>query len=152
MVARNEGRILQLGSEVSKIPTPLLAVYAATKAFVLSFTEALRNELSDTDVTMTLLMPGATDTDFFSKADAEDSKVYSEMKLEDPGSVAEDAIEGLLAGDRRVVGKNAKMNVTKATLMPDSKNAADIRKQMEPSEKPHSETRQEPEHAPSKRQ
>src|SRR5215216_5111972 len=68
MLARNEGKILQLGSEVSKTPMPLMAVYAATKTFVLSFTEALINELKDTGVNMTLLMPGATDTDFFDKA------------------------------------------------------------------------------------
>jgi short-subunit dehydrogenase len=151
MVSRNEGKILQLGSEVSKSPTPLMAVYAATKAFVLSFTEALVNELKDTNVTMTLLMPGATDTDFFDKADAEDTVVYREMKLEEPESVAKDAWEALLKGERRIIAMNAKKNVAMANMSPDNVVAKKMRKTMEDSEKTD-DVRTEPTHKQSKDQ
>jgi short-subunit dehydrogenase len=149
MVRRNEGKILQLGSEVSKVPAPMMAVYGATKAFVLSFTEALVNELKDTKVSMTLLMPGATDTDFFDKANMEDTKTYRENKLESPESVAADAFEALMEGERRVVASNAKMNVAMAAVTPDNVNAKKMAKAMEPSEKDPKETRHQPEHIPS---
>jgi len=110
MIQRNEGRILQVGSEVSKAPAPLLSVYAASKAFHLSFTEALINEVKDTNVTLTLLMPGATDTDFFRKAEAEDTVNYREKELGSPEEVATDAFDALMKGERRVVS-GAKMHV-----------------------------------------
>src|SRR4051812_5667264 len=81
MVNRNEGKILQLGSEAGTTPMPLLSVYAATKAFVLSFSAALVNELRDTNITITALLPGATDTDFFHKAGQEDTVTYREATL-----------------------------------------------------------------------
>lgn len=149
MVNRDEGKILQVGSEVSKMPMPLMAVYAATKSFVLSFTEALVNELEDTNVTMTLLMPGATDTDFFDKAGAEDTKVYREGKLESPETVAAAAYDALVKGSRRVIAANAKKNVAMAAVMPDNINAKNMRKQMEPSEKSPDGTRHDPVHPPS---
>ncbi len=136
MVKRNSGRILQLGSEVSKSPAPLLNVYAATKAFVLSFSEALINELKDTDVTVTVLMPGATDTDFFHRAGAEHTVNYREKDLADPVDVANAGFEALMAGERRViVGAGAKSHVAMATVMPDNISAANLRKSLEPSEK-----------------
>jgi short-subunit dehydrogenase len=150
MVERDQGRILQLGSEVSKSPTPLMAVYAATKAFVLSFTEALINELEDTNVSMTLLMPGATDTDFFDKAGAENTKVYRESKLESPADVAADAYEALMKGERRIIGSRGKMNVAMATVTPDNVNASKLRKSMEPSQKDDDEVRHEPAHKQSR--
>jgi len=151
MIARNEGRILEVGSEVSKMPMPLMGVYGATKAFVLSLTEAIVNELKDTEVTMTLLMPGATDTDFFDKADAERTKVYQEKELESPEDVAKAGFEGLLEGKRRVIASNAKLNVAMASVTPDNLNAQNLRKQMEPAEK-NKKGRSEPEHEPSRRQ
>jgi short-subunit dehydrogenase len=150
MVKRNEGRILQLGSEVSKVPSPKLGVYAATKAFVLSFSEAVINELKDTNVTMTVLMPGATDTDFFHKANMEQTKTYREGKLESPVDVATDAYEAMMKGERRVVAKNAKMNVAMAAVTPDHKNADKMAKEMEPSEKPANETRHNADHEQSR--
>src|SRR5690606_18877244 len=71
MVARHEGKVLQLASAVSLVPGPLFAVYAASKEYVYSLSYALINELKDTNVTLTALLPGATDTDFFHKANAE---------------------------------------------------------------------------------
>jgi short-subunit dehydrogenase len=67
MVARNKGKILQLASIASETPGPYQAVYHATKAYVLSLTEALINEVKDTEVTITALQPGVTDTDFFNR-------------------------------------------------------------------------------------
>src|SRR5690606_10433428 len=90
MVPRNEEKILNLGSIASEAPHPLQAVYGGTKAFVLSFSEALFNELKDTNVTVTVLQPGATETDFFNKAGAENAKIVREGKLGDPAKVARD--------------------------------------------------------------
>src|SRR5215212_6010875 len=102
MVARNEGKILQLASIASQLPGPWQAVYHATKAYVLSFTEALVNELKDSAVSMTALQPGATDTDFFNKADMQNSKIL-DTKLSDPVKVAKDGYEALMNGDDKVV-------------------------------------------------
>lgn len=148
MLARNEGKILQLGSEVSKLPMPLMATYAASKAFVLSFSEALINELKDTNVTMTVLMPGATDTDFFDKAGMEHTKVYKESKFDSPIKVAQLGFEALMNGERRVIGPAAKLNLAMASVTPDDKLADQLRKQMEPSLKTNG-VRTKPGHQPS---
>ncbi|MBA3649687.1 MAG: SDR family oxidoreductase [Chitinophagales bacterium] len=103
MVERNEGKILQLGSVVSTMPAPMMAVYGATKAFVLSFSEALINELKGTNVTLTALLPGASDTDFFHKAHAEDTVTYREEKLSKPADVARDGYEALMKGESKIV-------------------------------------------------
>jgi len=75
MHARNDGKILFTSSIAAEGPAPFEAVYAASKAFVQSFAEALRNELKETNVVVTALQPGATDTDFFARADMLDTKV-----------------------------------------------------------------------------
>src|SRR5688572_26243343 len=75
MVARNEGKILQVASIASELPGPYQAVYHATKAYVLHLTEALISELKDTNITLTSLQPGATDTDFFNKAEMLNSRI-----------------------------------------------------------------------------
>ena len=75
MMERNEGRILFTASIAAEVPGPFEAVYAASKAFVLSFAEALRNELKDTHITVTALQPGATETNFFHRAGMDDTKV-----------------------------------------------------------------------------
>ncbi|QIP15896.1 SDR family oxidoreductase [Spirosoma aureum] len=101
MLARNEGKILNLASLLSITPTPLMAVYAGTKAYVYNFTQSLVNELKDTNVTITALLPNATDTDFFHKAGAENTKVTDEVQ--DPVMVAKDGYEALMAGKAKVV-------------------------------------------------
>ena len=132
MLERNEGRILQLASVVSVYPAPLLAIYAATKAFVLSFTEALANELKDTNVTVTALMPGATETDFFNKADAENTKEFQESSLATPADVAKDGYDALMKGEVKVIsGLRNKVQATMSNIMPDSALAAQMRKKME---------------------
>jgi short-subunit dehydrogenase len=81
MVERGKGRILFTSSIVSQMPSPFQAVYAASKAFVHSFSEAIRNELKDTGVTVTALMPGATETNFFHRAGLDDTKVGADKRM-----------------------------------------------------------------------
>lgn len=151
MVARNEGKILQLASSISKVPSPYMSVYAATKAFVLSFAEALAREIEDTDVTITALQPGATDTDFFHKAKAEHSVTYKESSMYDPAIVARAGYEGLKSGDLTVMpGAMNKLQGAMNTLLPDSAVTASMEMQMKPSTK--SDGRTQTGHAPSLRE
>jgi short-subunit dehydrogenase len=151
MVKRNEGKILQLGSEAGTTPVPLLATYAATKAFVISFSVALADELRDTDITVTVLLPGATDTDFFHKAHQENTVTYREKELLSPEEVARDGYDALMNGETKIIsGGKTKMHVFMADMLGDKASAANMRKQMEPSQK--QEGRKEPFHAASKRE
>lgn len=137
MVARNDGKILQVASLLGKYPTPLMSVYAATKSFVITFTEGLIQELKGTNVTLTALLPGASDTDFFHKAGGEDSKTYKEDKLSDPAEVAKDGFEALMSGESRIVsGAKNKMYAAMTTVMPDSALASTMHEKMKPSEEP----------------
>ncbi|WPP50325.1 SDR family NAD(P)-dependent oxidoreductase [Catalinimonas niigatensis] len=132
MVSRNDGKILQLGSTVAFMPVPKMAVYAASKAFVLSFTEALQHELKDTNVTVTVLCPGAGDTEFFERADAEDTRIVQDTTLSDPAKVARDGYEALMSGDRRVVsGAKNKIQAFMSNFVPDSFLAVGMSKMME---------------------
>lgn len=134
MLARNGGKILQVASIASETPGPYQAVYHATKAYVLSLTEALISEVKDTGVTLTALQPGATDTDFFAKADMLDSKaVQDKSKLSDPADVAKDGYEALMRGDDKVVsGFKNKVQMTLANVTPDTVLAEQVKKQQEP--------------------
>jgi short-subunit dehydrogenase len=136
MVARGEGKILNLGSVAGKLPGPWQAVYHATKAFVLSFTTAVREEVKGTGVTLTALMPGVTDTDFFNKAGMNDSKAVQDKEaMADPADVAKDGYEALMAGEDRVIsGFKNKVQVDMANLMPDSNVAHTMYKQQQPVE------------------
>lgn len=131
MLQRNEGRILQLASVASFSPNPLLSVYAASKAFVLSFTDALINEIQDTKVTMTALAPDATDTGFFTNANAENT-VAGKGKKDAPEDVAKAGYEALMKGEHRLVyGISAKVQVAAGNVMPDELLAKQSRKQFE---------------------
>jgi len=103
MVQRRHGRVLNVASVAGFEPGPRLAVYHATKAFVLSLNESLATELEDTSVTMTALCPGPTDTDFFPKAQMLDTRAFQQSNLMAPQEVAEAGYKGLMAGDRIVV-------------------------------------------------
>src|SRR4051812_3996931 len=103
MVAAGEGRLLVTSSVAAVAPGPYQATYSASKAFVHSFAEGIREELKDTGVTVTSLMPGPTDTEFFSRADMEDTKIGQMEDKDDPRDVARDAVDGLLAGRASVV-------------------------------------------------
>jgi short-subunit dehydrogenase len=133
MVERRSGKILQLASIASYQPTPLLAVYAATKAFVLSFTDAITNEIQDTGVTITSLIPGPTDTDFFRKAHAENTKAAHDNP-EDPYVVAQVGYEALMKGEHHATAPGVKSQILMSTLMPNERVAAKAKKTMEPDE------------------
>jgi short-subunit dehydrogenase len=103
MIARGSGRILNTASIAGFEPGPLLAVYHATKAFVLSWSEALATELDATPIKVTTLCPGPTDTDFFPKADMENTRGFQQANLMAPQDVAEEGYKALMAGDRLIV-------------------------------------------------
>ena len=132
MIARDEGRILQLSSTAAKSPQPLMAVYGATKAFVYSFSEALINELKGTNVSMTVLLPGPSDTDFFHKAHAEDSNVYKKGKLSNPKDVARDGYKALMKGKGKIVsGLKNKVQVAVSNVLPHNAVTAGSRNLMD---------------------
>jgi short-subunit dehydrogenase len=133
MVARGSGRILFTASIASVMPAPFMAVYGATKAFVLSFSDALRSELEATGVTVTALMPGPTDTNFFERAHALDTKVGADDK-DDPAQVARQGFEALMKGKDHVLGGSIKSRTmgAMAEIMPEAMKARQHRKMAEP--------------------
>jgi short-subunit dehydrogenase len=133
MAVRNEGRVLFTSSIAADMPAPFEAVYGASKAFVQSFAEAIRNELEDTNITVTSLQPGATDTNFFRRAEMEDTKVGAGKK-DDPATVALQGFEALMKGKDHVVAGAAKNKVqdTIAKLAPEKTTAQMHRKLSEP--------------------
>jgi uncharacterized protein len=133
MVEQNEGRILFTSSIASTMPGPFQAVYNASKSFIQSFALALRNELKETDVTVTSLMPGPTDTEFFERAGMEDTRVGSGSK-DDPEEVARDGFQALMAGEERVVSASlsTKAQGHGSRLMPDKVKAEMHRRMAEP--------------------
>jgi short-subunit dehydrogenase len=133
MVARRAGRVLFTSSIASMMPGTYQAVYNASKSFVQSFAQALRNELKDTGVTVTALMPGPTDTDFFHRAEMDDTKVGAGAK-DDPAVVAEQGFEALMRGDEKVLGGSLKTRAqaTASKVLPDSVKARMHRSMAEP--------------------
>jgi short-subunit dehydrogenase len=133
MVARDEGRILFVSSIASTMPGSFQAVYNASKSFVQSFALALREELKDTEVTVTSLMPGPTDTEFFERADMLDTKVGAGDK-DDPADVARKGFEALMAGEERVVAASlsTKLQGRGSRFLPDRAKAAMHRRMAEP--------------------
>lgn len=132
MRAQGRGRILVTGSIAGFMPGSFQAVYNTTKAFVDSFTAALRNEMKDTGVTVTCLMPGATDTDFFARADMLDTKVGTEAKME-PDEVARIGFNAMQDGEADVVaGMKNKLQVMMSKVLPSQVMAEQHRKQAEP--------------------
>ena len=137
MVAKGDGKILNLSSLASRTPGPWQAVYHGTKAFVQSFTEAVREEVKESGVTITALLPGVTDTDFFHKAHMEASKiVQDEDKMSDPADVARDGYEALMKGEDMVIsGARNKVQAAVSAVTPDSRLAAKQKKGQAPVEK-----------------
>jgi short-subunit dehydrogenase len=132
MRQRGEGRILITGSIAGFMPGTFQAVYNGTKAFIDSFSFALRNELKDANVTVTCLMPGATETDFFERADMLDTKVGQQEK-DSPAKVARDGFDAMLAGEGDVVsGWKNKLQTTLAAVTPAGVLAEQHRKMAEP--------------------
>lgn len=126
------GRILITGSIAGAMPAPFHAVYHATKAFIDNFSSALRNELEDTGVSVTCLMPGATDTNFFARAGLEDAAIVDQA-TDDPADVAQTGWDAMIRGDDHVVhGVKNKLQVAFANVAPASVVASQNRKQNEP--------------------
>jgi short-subunit dehydrogenase len=132
MRARGRGRVLITGSIAGVIPGSFHAVYNASKAFIDSFAQALRNELKETDVTVTCLMPGVTDTAFFERAGLMDTKVGQGEK-DDPADVAKIGFDAMQKGESQVIaGLKNKLQVAAAHVVPAEMMAEQHRKQTEP--------------------
>ncbi len=133
MAARDEGRLLVTSSIASTQPGSFQSVYNASKSFLQSFAQALQNELKDTGVTITSLMPGPTETDFFHRADMDDTRVGT-MSKDDPAQVARQGLDALFAGKEKIVAGSA---MTKAQglagkVLPDKLKAEAHRRMAEP--------------------
>jgi short-subunit dehydrogenase len=103
MLPRGSGKLLFTSSIAATMPDPFEAVYGGTKVFLRWFGEALRNELKDSGISVTVLMPGVTDTNFFNRAEMLDTKAGASEHKDDPADVAQAAIRALLAGDDKIV-------------------------------------------------
>jgi short-subunit dehydrogenase len=134
MVERGNGKVLFTSSIASTMPGTYQAVYNASKSFVQSFALALRAELKDTGVTITSLMPGPTETEFFERADMMDTKIGASDSKDDPADVARDGFEALMAGKERVVSHSlsTKAQGHGSRLMPDRVKAKLHEKMAEP--------------------
>ena len=132
MHALGRGKILNVGSIAGEVPGPYHSVYHATKAFINSWSEALRSEVKDKGITVTVLLPGATDTDFFNKAGMQESKIV-DSKLANPEEVARDGFDALMSGDDKVIsGIKNKAMVAASHVIPDSAATEMMKKQQEP--------------------
>lgn len=133
MVSRNEGKILVTGSIAGYIPGSFQAVYNGTKAFIDSFTDALRNEIKESKgVTLTTLMPGPTETEFFDRAKMMDTKVGTDNK-DDPAKVAKDGWAAMMEGKAHIIsGWQNKLQVAAAHIAPASMMAEQHRHMAEP--------------------
>lgn len=120
MAAAGAGRVLITASIAGTMPGPYYATYAASKAFAISFAEALRFELKGSGVTVTALLPGPTDTAFFDRASMQDTPVYAGPK-DDPAAVARDAFKALMSDDDKVVAGSVKnaLQAAAAKVLPD---------------------------------
>lgn len=132
MVGRGRGRILFTGSIAGFTPGTFQAVYNGTKAFIDSFAIALRHELKDSGVSVTVLMPGATQTRFFERADMMDTEIGVQEK-DNPADVAKDGYDALMAGEEQVIsGWKNKMQVAAAHVTPAGTLAEQHRNMAEP--------------------
>lgn len=124
MASRDDGRVLFTSSVASMMPGSYQSVYNASKSFVQSFSEALRDELRDTGITVTALMPGPTDTNFFHRAKMADTPV-GRMSKDDPAQVARQGFEALMRGNQKVVGGSvsSKLMGPISAVLPDSVKA-----------------------------
>lgn len=134
MVARNSGKLLVTGSIAGYMPGSFQAVYNGTKAYVDSVVAALQNEIKDANgVTLTNLMPGPTDTEFFKRADMMDTSVGTDPKKEDPAVTAKNGWDALMAGKASVTsGLKNKIESTIANVTPNAVLAEQHRKMAEP--------------------
>jgi len=133
MRERDRGKILITGSIAGLMPGSFQAVYNGTKAFLDSFSWALRNELKETGITVSCLMPGPTDTEFFERADMLDTKVGADPRKADPADVAKVGYRAMLKGEGDVVaGFKNKLQAAAAAVTPQNVLAEQHRKMAEP--------------------
>jgi short-subunit dehydrogenase len=135
MLAQGQGRILFTASIAAEMVAPREAVYAASKAFDLSFAKSLREELDGSGVTVTALQPGPTDTDFFHRAGMDNTKVGQEGKKEsNPYDVAKEGFDALMKGEKHVYAASfkTKMEGALANFVPDSVKASMHEKMAKP--------------------
>lgn len=133
MVMRDDGRMLITSSIASTMPGSFQAVYNASKSFLQSFAQALHNELKDTNITITSLMPGPTDTNFFHRAGMEDTHVGQAQK-DDPAQVAKQGFDALMSGEGKIIAGSAttKVQGIASKVLPDKLKAAAHRQMAEP--------------------
>lgn len=133
MVPRGEGKVLITSSIASTQPGSFQAVYNASKSFLQSFAEAVQDEVRDTGVTVTSLMPGPTETNFFHRADMDDTRVGRSRK-DDPADVAKQGFAALMKGKGRQVAASVTTKVMAAgsAVLPDRVKAAIHRRMAEP--------------------
>lgn len=135
MANRDAGRILVTGSIVADMPGPFNLIYNSTKAFVVDFCVGLSNELKKTNVVITCLLPGVTDTEFFEQADMEDTNVGQSDNKADPAKVAADGYQALLDGEvKEVSGLMNKVQYFFADILPDEIVAKMHRRMAKPGE------------------
>lgn len=133
MVRRDTGKLLFTSSIAATMPGSYQSVYNASKSFIQSFAEALQDELRNTGVTVTSLMPGPTDTNFFHRAGLENTRM-GRMPKDDPAEVARQGFEALMSGDRKVVAESLTTKIMGVAnrFLPDSLKAAADRVLAEP--------------------
>jgi uncharacterized protein len=133
MAVRDEGKVLITSSIAATLPGSFQAVYNASKSFLQSFGEAVQNELKDTGITITVLMPGPKETDFFRRAAMQGTKVGASSK-DDPALVAEQGFRALVRGDAKLMAGllGAKAQGFRTALLPDRLKAAAHRQMAEP--------------------
>jgi len=120
MRARGQGRILVTGSIVGRIPGTFNAVYNASKAYLELFAYAIRNEMQAAEVTVTILMPGPTDTAFFDRAGMQDSPMAQDLMTADPAKVARDGYDAMMQGKGGITsGFLNKLQAMFADVIPD---------------------------------
>ena len=140
MKLRGHGKILFTSSIASQMPSPFEAVYGASKAFLTAFAESLRNELKDSGISITILMPGATNTNFFHRAHMDDTKAGAEMKYDnDPAEVARQGFEAMMTGKESVFSESllTKIQGYALKILPERAKASFHRKWSEPGSAEH---------------
>ncbi len=136
MATRDRGKVLVTSSIASTMPGSFQAVYNASKSFLQSFTEALQNELKDTGITLTSLMPGPTETEFFARAGMLNTPVGSTSLKDDAAQVARQGFEALMKGERKILAGSlmTKAQGVLSGVLPDALKAKGHRQMAEPKE------------------
>lgn len=124
MVRRNDGKLFT-SSVAATMPGSRQSVYYASKSFIQSFAEARQDELRNTAVTVTALMPGPTETNFFDRAEMDDTRL-GRMSKDDPAKVAKQGFDALMRGDREVLAESLTTKIMGVSnrFLPDSVKAA----------------------------